>query len=174
MSPSNPSNRPAATAALRRTAISWCAVLAIAMLAACASDAERGCFKSVGPDGWEYLDTVALLPDTAALAADSAAGRLCNIAVDVRHTAGYAYSNIWLELTYTPAGAETRHDTFDMRLADPVGRWLGRGLGVGHQKVDTLVRGVALNPRMPVTLRHVMRADTLAGIEQAGIILIRQ
>lgn len=171
MSPSNPSNRPAATAAMRRTAMLWCAMLAIALLAACASDAERGSFKSVGAHGWEYLDTVALMPDTAA--ADSAAP-ICNIAVDVRHTAGYAFSNIWLELTYTPSGCDTRRDTFDMRLADPVGRWLGKGLGVGHQKVDTLVRGVALDPRMPVTLRHVMRADTLAGIEQAGIIIIRQ
>lgn len=151
--------------------MAWCAALAMALLWSCAGDAERGCFKSVGADGWQYLDTVALAPDT--IDADTIA-RPASIAVDVRHTAGYAYSNIWLELTYTPLGRDERCDTFDMRLADPMGRWLGKGLGVGYQKVDTLVRNTVLDPRKPVTLRHVMRADTLAGIEQAGIIVIPQ
>lgn len=157
---------------MRRAAMAWCAAMALASIAACSpADPERGCFKSVGAHGWSYLDTVALMPDTAA--ADTAP-RPCDIAVDVRHTAGYAYSNIWVELTYTPLGQDTRRDTADMRLADPMGRWLGKGLGVGHQKVDTLVRNIILDRGMPVTLRHVMRADTLAGIEQAGIIISPQ
>lgn len=155
---------------MRRAAMAWCAALCLAALAGCAADSEHSSFKNVGADGWAYLDTVALLPDSSA-EADTVA-RLCDIAVDVRHTSGYAYSNIWLELTYTPAADSARRDTFDMRLADPLGRWLGKGLGVGSQKVDTLVKNVALDPKMPVTLRHVMRADTLAGIEQAAIIII--
>lgn len=149
--------------------MAWLAAAALAVLAACSPAPERGSFKSVGPDGWAYADTVRLEPDSAFAAAGP-----CAIAADVRHTGAYAFSNIWLELTYTPSGADTRRDTFDMRIADPLGRWLGKGVGVGNQKVDTLVRNVSLDHRMPVTLRHVMRDDTLPGIEQAGIIVILQ
>lgn len=140
-------------------------LMVAAFVAGCSGRSECGHFERVGSHGWAYADTICLMPDTVAL--DSA---LCDVAVTVRHTNGYEYSNLWIELTTVQADSVCR-DTFDIRLADEIGHWYGSGIGVGYQKVDTLLRRVALDMSRPVMLRHIMRVDTLAGIEQLGIII---
>ena len=91
------------------------------------------------------------------------------IAVAVRHTNGYEYSNLWLELTYSSPDT-TVTDTFNVVLADDFGHWRGKGVGVGYQVVDTLLRDITIDATSPIHMRHVMRTDTLADIQQIGII----
>lgn len=151
---------------LDRFAAAALATLALAMCA-CGNSRETSRIVKVGAEGWAYTDTISLLADTASFEARSA-----DVAIAVRHTNGYEYSNIWVELT-VPVGADSVvRDTVDMRLADDLGHWYGTGVGVAYQKVDTVARGIAIDLTRPVLLRHVMRVDTLAGIEQAGIILV--
>lgn len=143
-------------------------LLLVFTAAACSLPGEQGHYQSVGPDGWLYGDTVShriVLTDTTVTAATG------SIAMAVRHTDAYEYSNIWVELTYhTPESL--RRDTFNVALADDYGRWLGTGVGVGFQKVDTLLRGVQIDPAYMLSVRHIMRADTLPDIEQIGLIFV--
>lgn len=128
-------------------------------------------FATLPDHGWAYADTLKFLPE---LDDSLARGR---IVLAVRHTAAYPYANLWIELS-TEADStgltEARTDTINMRLSDRNGRWLGRGLGASYQTADTLPAVYTLADSAAVRVRHVMRVDTLADVEQVGIIFIPQ
>ena len=42
-------------------------------------------------------------------------------------------------------------------------------MGPSLQVVDTIARGVALRQGQEIRLRHIMRLDTIEGIEQVGV-----
>jgi len=137
--------------------------LLLAGLCACTSP-ERSDFQSLPSDGWAYGDTIRFFAQGVdTIPADGA------LALAVRHTNGYPYSNLWLEITI-PQADTTLVDTVDIRLADPFGQWYGKGIGVSYQRVDTVYPRINIKPCAPVTLRHIMRVDTLAEIEQIGLI----
>ena len=64
-------------------------------------------------------------------------------------------------------------DTLDIRLADVYGRWLGSGFGASYQREVTVSPAAVVDITRPVALRHIMRVDTLQGIEQVGIEVVR-
>lgn len=134
------------------------------LTAACGSADETSRYWNLGEDGWRYADTLVYDIDSTATS---------DVAVVVRHTANYEYSNLWLELSYPTPADSLRADTFNLVLADDFGRWRGHGIGVGLQYADTLLRGVHLQDSTTLRLRHIMRADTLPGIEQVGIVVMR-
>ena len=71
--------------------------IATAALAGCTSS-EQSDYNALGPDGWAYGDTIRFFnseADTVALDG--------SLAVAVRHTNGYPYSNLWLEITLPEA-----------------------------------------------------------------------
>ena len=52
-----------------------------------------------------------------------------NLILNIRHTAHYPFSNLWVfENTITPEGTKTT-DTLECKLAAKDGRWFGNGLG---------------------------------------------
>ncbi len=135
-----------------------------AIIASCTAPAERSAYQTMPSEGWAYADTVTLHADT------SAAAPMGRVAVAVRHRADLEWANLWVELTY--AAADTlRRDTVSIQLADPRGRWLGTGVGVGYQRVDT-VQGLRAKGGSPISVRHVMRPDVVEGIEQVGVIFV--
>ena len=117
--------------------------------------------------GWAYGDTVSLLPiDTALHDNDSLVRR--PLRFGLTHSNDYPYSNLWLEVTYHGEESSYR-DTLNVSLADVYGRWLGSGFGANYQ------HEIVLNPRAdidltrPVTVRHIMRVDTLRGLDRIGV-----
>lgn len=137
-------------------------LVTILALSAC-TDTECSTFSDIEAPGWRYGDTITFIPsDTAACTAGA-------IAVAVRHTNAYEYSNLWLELTYASPDT-TVTDTFNVVLADNFGHWRGKGVGIAYQVVDTLLPRVTIDTSSPIHLRHVMRTDTLPDIQQIGII----
>ena len=143
-------------------------VVAALLLTACVvTPNEQGRFVSLPADGWAYGDTLTF----DSLCTDSVAtGRL---AVSVRHTNAYLYSNLWLELT-TPQDDSVRRDTINVPLADDFGKWYGRGVGVSFATIDTLAGSYTLLRQRPVYVRHIMRCDTLGDIEQIGLVFINE
>ncbi len=123
-------------------------------------------YQTLPTDGWAYGDTVSMLPDTV----DSTATGSLQIAI--RHDNSYLYRNLWLEVSYVDNGRLCR-DTINMELADVYGRWLGKGFGASYQFIATIPHQVTLTKNAEVGVCHIMRVDTLEGIEQVGVRFIK-
>lgn len=151
---------------MRMTAVATIVMTLQLLLWGCASRHETSDFHAVDADGWRYGDTLHF--DLSPAGSDTVATG--HLAIALRHTAAYAYSNIWLETTVTTADGTVHRDTLNLPLADEFGNWYGRGSGLSHQVVDTIMRDIVLGCPPTVTLRHIMRNDLLPGIEQIGMI----
>lgn len=121
-------------------------------------------FVALPAEGWAYGDTLELTPE----ALDSV--RPKKITVALRHNDRFPYRNLWLEVSYRDGGEPGyRTDTVNIPMADTYGRWLGHGIGTSFQCSAEVAEGVNILPGSTVRIRHVMRVDTLRGIEQIGI-----
>lgn len=121
-------------------------------------------YKRVPSYGWRYADSLKFTP----VHHDSlCAGRLV---VGVTHTDAYPFTDLWLEVIHTDGDA-LRHDTLQLPTVDRYGSWTGRGIGSVFQLTDTLRR--SLHPSgTEVSVRQIMRHDTLQGINQVGIFFV--
>ena len=93
---------------------------------------------------------------------------LRSLGIALRHDNDYPYRNLWLEVTYGTPPAMHR-DTVSIELADIYGRWHGNGLGPSYQMAATVDPAVTLSDSSRISIRHIMRVDTLRGIRQIGI-----
>ena len=120
-------------------------VIVLALLpASCLREGERySRFHTMADARWIYGDTLRFDFSEAAGADSTATPVAGDLLIVVRHSRSYPYSNIWLEL-----GDATgmRRDTLNILLAD--------------------------SAEATLTLRHIMRTDTLDAIEQIGMIFI--
>ena len=125
-------------------------------------------FADIPAGGWLYTSPIDFEPDTLR---DStvAEGMLL---VSVRHGQEYLYRNLWLEVSYADSDSTRRADTLNIELADAFGRWHGRGMGLSHEVLDTVPGNFPLAMHRPVRLRHIMRTDTLPGLERVGVVFI--
>lgn len=141
-------------------------------MAACKGGADGGgdtvfsTFRPVDPSGWRYTDTL-VLPLTAMTDTVGCRG---DVAVTVRHSNNYPYSNLWMELILPDGTARA----VCVELADVFGRWYGNGMGLTFERTDTVLRGITLGPSDTLRLHHNMRIDTVPSIEQIGLFFIRQ
>lgn len=138
-------------------------VVCIAFATACVNSNETGEFHPIDASGWQYGDTLTYRLESP----DSMWHG--DIAIVVRHSASYPYSNLWLELSYPPTDS-IGADSINIVLADDLGNWYGRGLGLSYQHIDTVIRNISLTAPAELSLRHIMRNDRLTDIEQIGII----
>lgn len=129
-------------------------IFAIA-LAACSG--EAGSFIDIPQSGWAYGDTCRLT---------APAGGTMNVVL--RHDNSYPYSNIWLEVAYLTTDSTSHRDTLNIELCDVYGRWYGSGVGTLFQIEQELPAGDILSGS-DVAIRHVMRVDTLRGVEKLGV-----
>ncbi len=121
-------------------------------------------FHNIPNEGWCYNDTLIFSPKPT----DSTATGLMTLAL--RHSNDYIYSNIWVEVGYNTTNGHQKIDTLNILLADIYGRWYGKGLGASFQIQDTISPDMQIAKDSPITVRHIMRTDTLLGIEQVGLI----
>lgn len=147
-------------------------VLVTLLLGACGSgkrDYSR--WDHLPAKGWAYGDTISLLPvDTTLSDNDSIVTGALEVAL--RHSSDYPYSNLWLEVTYHSERHMMR-DTLDITLADVYGRWLGSGFGASYQQSVLINPSAVIDVTRPVMVRHIMRVDTLQGIDQVGVFIQR-
>ncbi len=126
---------------------------------------EDACFRALPSYGWRYGDTLAF---DAPMRFDTRGSS--RIAVGVRHSSAYLYSNLWLEIA-TPLGSDSmRIDTVNIPLADVYGKWLGRGNNTSYVLSDTLAGFYEYDSIRPARVRHIMRLDTLQHVEQVGLV----
>ena len=138
-----------------------------ATIVSCSSERRYSRWENLPEEGWAYGDTLWLMPlDTMLLGNDSLVNR--PLMLGLAHSNSYPYSNLWLEVTYHGDGYYYR-DTVNVSLADVYGRWLGRGVGATFQHQVLLNRHADIDLSRPVEVRHIMRVDTLRGIDRIGI-----
>ncbi|MCM1309717.1 MAG: gliding motility lipoprotein GldH [Bacteroides sp.] len=143
-----------------------------ALIFACSCSYNKNsysCFSDIDPiEGWDYGKTYVYLPEIGDSLADG------TLALLVRHTNDYPYSNLWVEVesqSVKPDGhLKISCDTFCIDLADVYGNWYGRGQGTTFEKTDTLYINYTLINHAPIRLRHVMRPERVMGIEKVGLI----
>ncbi|MCM1483961.1 MAG: gliding motility lipoprotein GldH [Muribaculaceae bacterium] len=141
-----------------------CALMAWCCMTGC-SERHSGysSFAETDPHGWAYGDTLTF---TASML-DSTHTRQIDAAI--RHSGDYMYRNLWLEVSYRSADGIMRRDTVEMVLADMFGRWIGSGFGPSYQMQVPVAKDVPLADSTQIHVRHIMRVDTLQGIQQVGI-----
>ena len=154
-------NRPS------RISLSLPILAAFAIICGCVSRGSESGFSSIPPEGWAYGDTLSFTVSRA----DSLTPATLSVAV--RNNNDYPYSNLWLEVSYND-GRSNRCDTVNIRLADVYGRWTGKGFGPEYQSEAIVAKNLTPPNGSLINVRHIMRTDTLTGIEHAGITLSAQ
>lgn len=133
-------------------------LLAVIATACVGSGYRASSYRHIPAGGWAYgvpLDFVISLPDSA---------ETDDILLDISHDNTYPYSNLWVEMTIG-----SRVDTLNIDLCDAAGHWYGRGMEGRYQLEVPVAAGVTLADSSVVTLRHIMRVDTVRGISQIGL-----
>jgi len=95
--------------------------------------------------------------------------------IDIRHTGEYPFSDLFLFVDlHGPDGRHMR-DTIECLLADPTGKWFGKGLGfifADRYQAHVLYRSGNRFPasgRYTVRLEQAMRTEELAGVLDVGV-----
>lgn len=159
-----------------RYRIAAVALIGASLLTACGLDGTNfSQYHTLGPDGWRYGDTLAYcvrIADTSGYGEEPDTVDTGQLRLAIRHDGSYPFSAVTLEVTY-PEGKHLRRDTVRLQLADSFGRWTGKGFGDSYQSDAVVSPRLTLSDSSFVTVRHVVRADTLPGISQVGIFFER-
>lgn len=139
-------------------------MLVALMPVGCVGEGDFSRFADMDSDsGWAYVDTIGFEVSRR----DSLSCGDLNVAV--RHNNEYPYANLWLEVSYID-GRKRHCDTVNLRLADVYGRWLGKGFGATHQAQIVVAGEIRPTVGSKICVRHIMRTDTLRGIDAVGVI----
>lgn len=93
----------------------------------------------------------------------------------IRHTEAYPYSNIWLMIhTKAPGDTVFERTRIEIPLAEPSGKWLGRGMGeIWEQRMPISHEGDSVMLRKQGTweikVSHSMRIDPLPEVLEVGL-----
>lgn len=148
----------------------------VLLIASCSIDGHYGngndnffsAFRTLPGAAWRYEEpvifTVDTLHDSTAVQGD--------LLLTLRHTHGYEFRNLWLEIMPDLDNTLAMPDTLNIMLADVAGNWRGRGSGPSLQVTDTVARGISIRRGQKLRLRHIMRRDIVDGVEQIGITFI--
>jgi len=96
--------------------------------------------------------------------------------LNVRHATSYRYANIFLFINTTfPDGSEAR-DTVECILADPSGKWLGKGISDIRDNQVLLRRGLRFPQKGTYIFEfeQAMREPELKGIMDIGLRITRE
>lgn len=131
------------------------AAISALMLSSCLGG-EESIYHDIPPQGWSYAHTLTfdLKPGDGELL------------VGIRHDTTYPYSNLWLEIS---DNAGSRPDTVEITLCDNFGRWLGNGFGGSYQLETPVKKNCHVDSATIFKVRHIMRIDTIHGIDQLGL-----
>lgn len=94
-----------------------------------------------------------------------------NLYINIRNDVTYSYSNLWLFIKIEQPDGETISDKFEITLADPAGKWLGKGFG-GIKTREVMFRRNVFFPvsgDYKIFIQQGMRDDVLKGISDVGI-----
>lgn len=142
--------------------------VALLILTGCTKRALFDDVHTFDGEGWRASDTLSYkfpISDTA---------KTYNVLLHIRNTKNYDYSNLWLFIETTAPNGQVYTDTLEIMLADPSGRWLGKGIGNVNSMLIPYMPGVKFTQRGIYTLsiHHAMRVESLTEIMDLGVRII--
>lgn len=126
--------------------------------------------KSIPGDVWKSDDIIRLdvqINDTI---------NIHKFYLNLRHKTTYRYANLFLFINTTyPDGTEAR-DTVECILADPSGKWLGKGISNIRDYQVLLRRGLRFpqDGNYVFELEQAMRETELSGIMDIGLRIVKE
>jgi len=145
--------------------------LSIAMvISGCSSQALYDNNKSLPGDVWKSDQIIRFdveLQDTV---------NICKLYLNLRNTTSYRYANIFLFINTTfPDGKEAR-DTVECILADPSGKWLGKGISNIRDNQILLRRGIRFHQQGTYIFEfeQAMREPELEGVMDIGLRIVKE
>jgi gliding motility-associated lipoprotein GldH len=144
--------------------ILWLSV-AGSLLISCDSQRVYDKFQRLPDEGWQadsILNFNFEVNDTI---------RNHNLYFNVRNDRSYGFSNLWLFVRIIPPDGEILTDTVQVILANPSGKWMGKGFtGVYTSQIPYRTQVFfPASGSYTVELMHGMRSGLLKGITHAGI-----
>lgn len=140
-------------------------LLIVLAFAGCDSNRVFEDYYSTGGNGWNK-DSVAVFQFDIESSSES-----YNFYLNSRNIENYPYSNLWLFVEITSPDRQVVRDTVELKLAEPNGKWLGKGTG-GVYTHQVLYRANVYFPvkgDYAVTIENAMRDDVLKGLKDVGI-----
>jgi gliding motility-associated lipoprotein GldH len=94
--------------------------------------------------------------------------------ITIRHTDAYPYQNLWLFVDIQKDSIPVTRDTIECYMANERGEWLGGGLSI--HELPLLYNDnyqFASIGEYQISITQGMREDTLIGIKEVGVKIIR-
>lgn len=136
-----------------------CLLLSVVVLTGCSDNVVYQSDVPVPGGAWSRTFS----PEFAFDIADTVSQH--DVYIDVRHTGDYPFSDLFLFVDLTGPGGRTMRDTVECLLADPDGRWLGKGTGfIFSDRIQAKVL-YKLHNRFPATGRYTMRLEQAMRME---------
>ncbi len=131
--------------------------------ASCRGSDEFSRFVDLDKSSWAYDDTLTICVTDL----DSLPSK--RLAVAVVHTDDFPYRNLWIEVSYRDSLGKLYRDSVSVEMADEFGRWRGKSIGGSHQCEASFPHAFPIPDSTRVSLRHIMRVDTVRGIDKVGL-----
>ncbi len=141
-------------------------MLAVLIAAGSCSDTVHD-FHTLPSEGWYKRST-----ETFAVAVPDSSARY-NVSLHIRHDTRFRYQDLWLYVWYaTPLSDTLLCDTVRVPVADPDGRWLGKGWGSLYQLSVPLKNPLSVTgDSARLSVRPAMKESYLDGITEVGVSL---
>lgn len=95
--------------------------------------------------------------------------KLYNLYILLGNTNNYPRSNIWLFVTGSGKAGQSFRDTFEQRIAEPSGKWIGDKHGETWQSKIRYKQMLVKKPgKYTFSLQQGMRYDQLPGVTEIG------
>ena len=138
------------------------------LLAGCQGDIVYTAFNTLPNAGWEADSSLCYQPTITDSVSDY------QMLITIRHTDAYPYQNLWLFVDIEKDNVSLRRDTIECYMANERGEWLGGGLSIHELPLlysDSYQ--FANSGEYHISITQGMREDTLIGIKEVGVKIIR-
>ena len=134
----------------------------------CQGDIVYTAFNTLPHAGWAADSSLCYQPTIIDSVSDY------QMLITIRHTDAYPYQNLWLFVDIEKDSVSLRRDTIECYMANERGEWLGGGLSIHELPLlysDSYQ--FANSGEYHISITQGMREDTLIGIKEVGVKIIR-
>ncbi len=144
-------------------------LVVFAFLSSCDEGVVYYRFHPIKDSNWNKQATVDFLMDSLPVDPDTR----YDIVLEIVNNNRYPYQNLWLLVQQNIADTSFVSDTVEITLADPQGKWLGKGSAGLYQLSVPYKTSISVDSTRAylVRIRQAMKDNPLKGIEKVGLLV---